>query len=258
MRQVIVQFFRFGQLSNLAKPVVKQGLNILFPPRCATCGVACEAPHTLCPACWGKLHFITNPQCSCCGHPFGVAVQDDMLCGACLRELPLYAKARAPLHYDEHSKNHVLGLKFYDRTDALPLFAEWMKSFGSACLEGADLLVPVPLHRFRLWRRRYNQAALLAYGLSKITSIPVIPDALLRVKHTTPQSDLTRLQRLENVIGAFRVNEKYAARISGSVIVLIDDVMTTGATLKECTKKLLKAGAKEVRVLTLARTVVGE
>ena len=252
MRQVIIQ------LSNIAKPVVKEGLNILFPPRCTSCGVAADAAHTLCSECWGKLHFITKPQCSCCGHPFGVAAQDDMLCGACLRELPLYDKARAALHYNEHSKNHVIGLKFNDRSEALPIYAEWMKAAAGEILEGVDFIVPVPLHRLRLWRRRYNQAALLAYALAKITALPVIPDALLRVKRTPPQSDLTRLQRLDNVIGAFRVNEKYAARISGSVIVLIDDVMTTGATLKECTKKLQKAGAREVRVLTLARTVVGE
>ncbi len=232
-------------------------LDTLFPPRCASCRAQVSSQGTLCPACWTRLHFITDPLCACCGHPFEYALAQDARCAACLAEEPPYAKARSALRYDEHSGRNVVGFKFGDRTQLAPMFAQWMARAGAPFLAGAEVIVPVPLHRFRLLARRYNQAALLAYALAKHAKLPVLPDTLVRRRFTRPQTGLSRAQRLTNVQGAFAAHPNRRAAIKGKSVVLVDDVITTGATLLACTKALLKAGAKEVFVLTLARTVVG-
>ncbi len=232
-------------------------LDTLFPPRCPLCREPVAGQGTLCAECWKELSFIHDPQCVTCGHPFEYAIAPEALCGPCLAETPPYAQARAVLKYDEHGSKPVVGFKFHDRTSLAPMFGAWLKRAGGIFLERADAVVPVPLSRLRLLQRRYNQAALLAYALGKEARLPVMPDALLRRKHTRPQSELTRAQRLTNVQGAFTANPKRANGIKEKKIVLVDDVITTGATLSACTKALLKAGATEVYVLTLARTVAG-
>lgn len=252
MRHVI------SQVRQHAKSLMGGALGIVFPPRCLGCKVVVEEAHRLCGECWKQLAFISAPYCQCCGHPFSLAVSSDMLCAQCLRETPVFSKARSVLHYDAASKNLILGMKFYDRTELVPLFAEWLKQWISLLPAEIDYIVPVPLHRWRLWKRRFNQAALLSYALSHKTGIRVMVDALIRTRYTTPQADLTRLQRLENVKGVFAPNPKRHTQISGANIVLIDDVMTTMATINACTRALKKAGAENVYVLTLARTVIGD
>lgn len=147
----------------------------------------------------------------------------------------------------------ILRLKYADAAHSAPAFAGWMARAGAEMLMGADLLVPVPLHRWRLLKRRYNQAALLARGIGQISGITMLPDALIRRRATRPQEGLSRAGRRRNVRAAFALRPHYRGRVAGKVVVLVDDVLTTGATLDECARVLLAAGAAEVRVLTLAR-----
>ena len=176
-----------------------------------------------------------------------------MLCGECITRPPRYSKARSVLVYNRASATLIHGLKYQDRTHLATAFARWLYAGNMQLFTGADLLVAVPLHRRRLWQRRYNQSALLCCALSKLSGIKTDPGALLRVKNTPPQRGMSRLKRLRNLVGAIRANPK--ARIRDKHIILVDDVMTTGATIKACTKCLLAAGARQVDVLTVARTV---
>jgi ComF family protein len=230
-------------------------MDMAFPPRCASCHGAVEAEGNFCADCFAKLRMISAPLCACCGIPFVVAIEDDMQCPACLEAPPAFTKARAAMVYDAVSAPLVSALKFADQWAGLKRHGKMMAGAGSTVLKGADALVPVPLHWRRLLRRRFNQSALLAYAIAAETSLPCAPELLQRIRHTTPQMKLTRRERLTNVAKAFAVPPAAAAKIKDKVIVLVDDVVTTGATAEACAKALLKAGAKEVRVLALARTV---
>ncbi len=178
---------------------------------------------------------------------------EDALCGHCIQDEPHYAKARAAARYDDHSRPLVLAYKHGDKTHLQQLMTKWMFLAGRQILEGSDVIVPVPLHWTRLLRRKYNQAALLAHGLGHIASRPVWDNALLRHKKTKPHERMNKAERAENVKGAFRLNPKYRSLVQDKNIVLIDDVMTSGATLNECARVLNIAGAQRVEVLTLAR-----
>lgn len=228
-------------------------LNLFFPPRCSACGAATERAHTLCPACFATLHIVTQPACAICGFPFEYEVGAGALCGACLEKTPPYDKGWAVLRYDEAAKSLVSRLKYADKTHLAPYLGRLMAAQGREVLKDAELLVPVPLHWRRMLTRRYNQSLLLAREASKISGIPLLPDALKRLRHTPPQASLNRKERLDNVRGAFMATDKGKTAIAGKTVVLIDDVMTTGATIYACCKTIKRAGAKEVRVLTLAR-----
>ncbi len=237
-----------------AKPWMEAGLNLLFPPRCPACRVTVDAPHQFCRDCFASLSFIADPQCVLCGFPFEYDLGQGAICGHCMHDAPPYMAARAALKYDEYSAHLITGFKYADHTQHVMLYADLMRRAGAEFLKQVDLIVPVPLHPRRLRERKFNQATLLAYAVGR-DDYPVLPDALLRVKHTPQQAGLTRNQRLNNVRGAFRVNHRHAARLRGTRVLLVDDVMTTGATLKACSKILLGAGVRDVYVLTLARTV---
>ncbi|MDE2029777.1 MAG: ComF family protein, partial [Alphaproteobacteria bacterium] len=206
---------------------------------------------SLCPDCWQKIHFITPPLCACCGAPFDIPAGEGMLCGACLDQPPPYTSARAAMLYDEDSRRLILGFKHGDRTNAASALAGWMQRAGGESLRDADALLPVPLHRWRFFRRRYNQSALLAQRLAEKTGISFWPDALRRIRATPVQGHMKRKERRENVRNAFAASAHHDFK--NKTLVLIDDVLTTGATVEECAHILLKAGAKEVRVLTLSR-----
>lgn len=178
-----------------------------------------------------------------------------MLCGACLQEPPHYHSARAALVYDEASRGLILSFKHHDRTDVVPAFARLMAGAGEGVLARADVLVPVPLHPWRLFLRRYNQSALLAQALAKMADKPVLCSALRRIRATPSQGHLSRAQRFKNVQGAFVVPQKARAALAGKTVLLVDDVMTTGATASACAAVLGGAGAAKVDVLTLARAV---
>jgi ComF family protein len=228
-------------------------LDLLLPPRCVKCGAAVAAAGALCATCWRGITFLGQPCCACCGLPFDYEVGADALCGACSRELPPFARARAAMRYDDESRRLVLAFKHGDRLHLAPTLATWMRRAGAELLAETELLVPVPLHWTRLFARRYNQAAILAHALAAPGGPRVAADCLVRRRRTPSQGKRNAVARRRNVAGAFAVNP--ARDVAGKRILLIDDVLTTGATLAECARILLRAGAARVDVLTLARTV---
>lgn len=238
-------------------------LDLLLPPRCLGCGDLVEVQGTLCPSCWSAITFIAEPLCRRCGLPFGfespeaAGPPDDAGydCGACLAEPPPYSRARAVMRYDDASRPLLLGFKHGDRTEAARPFAGWMARSGADLLAAADLVAPVPLHWRRLIARRYNQAALLSQPLARLAGAAAVPDLLLRRRATPSQGRLSRAERQRNVAGAFAVNPARAEALRGRRLLLVDDVMTTGATVSACARAALKAGAAAVDVLVLARAV---
>lgn len=230
-------------------------IDALLPPLCLSCGSEVAEPGSLCPQCWSAMVFLGDPACACCGLPFELDPGDGVICGQCARRTPRYARARAVLRYDDASKALILRLKHADRLEGVEAFARWMARAGGAMLAEADLLVAVPLHRWRLFARRYNQAALLANAIGRMSKVAVEPGMLVRTRRTPPQGHLGHDARARNVAGAFKVAERLRPRLEGRRIVLVDDVMTSGATVDECARVLLKAGAVSVDVLTLGRVV---
>ena len=246
---------RGSGLSRLARGVATVVLDALLPPRCATCDEPVDRPGCLCLECWSGLTFVTRPLCAVCGDPFETAPPGEPVCGDCLADPPPWGRGRSALRYDDASRPLVLGFKHGDRLHLASLLAGWMGAAGTELLADAEVIVPVPLHRWRLLARRYNQAAVLAHALGRATGIPVSDRALQRVKRTPSQGRLTRSQRARNVQGAFRVEASRRPEIAGRRVLLVDDVLTTGATAGACTRVLLRAGAEAVDLLTLARVV---
>lgn len=244
----------FGQHLARAPQVL---LDVLLPPRCLGCGEGVAAAGSLCSDCWSKAAFIAPPVCACCGFPFGYEMGADALCANCAGESPAYDRARAVLRYDEGSKGLVLGFKHGDRTEGAKAYAEWLERAGAELLAQADLLVPVPLHWRRLLKRRYNQAALLCHALGERCGVPVCPDLLVRRRNTPSQGRLSAAARQRNVQGAFALNPRCADRVIDRHVVLIDDVMTSGATVSACARVLKRAKAAEVSVLVVTRVVRG-
>lgn len=231
-------------------------LDLLLPPQCLSCREVVAEVGTLCGACFAKVRFLAPPHCAACGLPFefdpGGA---DALCATCIRNRPAYERARAVFRYDESSRALVLAFKHGDRIDAAPAYGRWLARAGGELVEAAELIAPVPLHWTRLFQRRYNQSALLAHALARTAGRPVVPDLLRRRRRTPSQGGLDRAERIRNVRGAFDLRPASRARVEGLRILLVDDVLTTGATVEACTTALLKAGAAAVDVLTLARVV---
>lgn len=241
-------------LAAVARGLGALALDALLPGRCLRCGAIVGAAGALCAACWDAMSFIAPPLCARCGQPFEVDPMGAVECAACLAEPPAYRRARAVFRYDAASRDLILRFKHADRTSAAPHMAQWMARAGAELLAEADAIVPVPLHRWRLWRRRYNQAALLALALARLAGKPCIPDALVRVRATPSQGLMGRSQRRRNVRGAFHAAR--GADIAGRRVLLIDDVLTSGATVDECVRALERGGAECVDVLTLARVVL--
>ncbi len=235
--------------------VLAQAIDIVLPPRCVITGGMVERQGMIAPEGWAGLDFIGNPFCASCGISFEFEVEDKTHCAECLKDSPVFASARSALKYNDRSRDLILGFKHSDKIHAVQAFVPWLKRVGAEMIGEADFLVPVPLHRWRLLSRRYNQAAVIAFALGKDIGVKCLPDGLARVRATKSQGHMAMKERADNVRKAFAFNPRYAAQVKGKTIVLVDDVYTTGATVQECTKVLLKAGAKRVHVLTLARVV---
>jgi ComF family protein len=225
----------------------------VLPPRCLACGVTVGEPGALCSQCWAAMTFFAPPWCARCGLPFPHPMGEDAVCAACARERPSWDRARAALRYDKHSRHLVLALKHGDRTHLAPALGGWMRRAGTDLLDGADLIAPVPLHWTRLFARRFNQAGLLAHAIHAAGGPPVAPDWLIRRRRTPSQGRLGPAARARNVGGAFAL--RAGRSIKGKRIVIVDDVLTTGATVEECARVLRRAGAAWIGVLTLARAV---
>jgi len=230
-------------------------LDVVLPPRCLKCGATVDSVGSLCATCWPEVAFLAPPQCATCGLPFEFDLGPNAVCGACAAEPPVFAHARAAFRYDDGSKDLILRFKHADRTDSAPAFGRWMARAGAALLADADLIAPVPLHWLRLFMRRYNQAALLASALGELSGKPAVNDLLLRRRRTPSQGGLGPLARERNVAGAFVVHPGRRARLRDKRVLLVDDVLTTGATVSACASVLLRGGARAVDVLTLARVV---
>lgn len=204
---------------------------------------------------WGDVKFLDEPCCACCGFPFDYAVGEGALCAPCLIKKPPYESARAAMVYDDASRPLILSFKHGGKTENLSRFAAQLSRVGREFLVDADYIVPVPLHSTRRIHRRYNQSVLLARSLSKMTNVSFDPDILYRQKATPSQGGKTAAGRRRNVLGAFNIREASKDRLCGKHIIVIDDVMTTGATVEACASILLRSGAKRVDVLCLARVI---
>jgi len=227
--------------------------DLLLPPRCPACRTIVRDDGSFCAPCWATLRFITAPVCARCGVPFEVDHGPGTTCGACLKDPPRFEAARAALVYHGAARRVLLGFKHGDRDHLVRLMAPQMVRVARDWLGPEAVLVPVPLHRWRLWRRGYNQAALLARAVGRASATPLAVDALIRRRATAMSTGMTRGQRAKNVRGAFQV--PHPAQIAGRRVILVDDVLTTGATVAACTRVLLRAGASRVDVLTWARVV---
>jgi ComF family protein len=227
--------------------------NILVPPVCLACRHPVGTQDTLCAACWRDIAFIRPPLCDRLGIPLPFDTGGPMISAAAAADPPHYDRARVVASFAGIMQSLIHGFKYADRHDARDLFGRWLVSAGDEILTDADLIVPVPMHRWRLFTRRFNQSAILAREVAHRTGHRYEPQLLLRSRATPPQVGLTRRERAANVAGAFRVPEQKRARLDGKAVVLVDDVVTTGSTVDACARVLKAAGAGRVDVLALAR-----
>jgi ComF family protein len=226
--------------------------DVIVPPCCLVCRVRVGAHHLLCAACWREVHFIRPPLCDVLGIPLPFDTGERSVSAAAVAHPPAYGRARAVAHYSGAMRTLVHQLKYADRHDARTLLGRWLAEAGRELLPGTDWIVPVPLSRLRLLQRQFNQAALLGGELARQTGVPMQPLLLKRVRSTRSQVGMTREQRRRNVAGAFRVPENRRAGLRGRNVLIIDDVVTTGATVEACARALKRAGAGRVDVLALA------
>lgn len=231
-------------------------LDLILPPLCLNCRVPVSEPQSVCGTCWSGLRFLGAPHCVQCGLPFPHALGDGVKCAACLTRPPSFLWARSALAYDDGSRDLILGFKHADKLEGAPLFARWLFAASRDLVGQADVIVPVPLHWRRLASRRYNQSAVLAHGLGAIANVPVDTSVLIRSKPSISQGEMPSARaRLKNVARAFSTAANNAKVLQGKKVVVVDDVLTTGATANACCKALLRGGAGAVSIVTLARVV---
>ena len=249
-REVSYQTIRLklvGSLNRLA--------DFFLPPLCLGCRRHVSAHDALCGECWSRVDFIVEPYCDVLGIPLSYSAGERIVSAAALANPPVYDRARAVAHYDGVMRDLVHSLKYGDRHEGVKLMSRWLDHAGAVLLCDADVIIPVPLARTRLWSRRFNQAALLAQKLAVARNIPANLFALERTRRTMSQVGLSADQRKRNVAGAFKVPLSQRPKIENRNILLVDDVVTTGATANACARALKKAGAARVDVLALARVV---
>ncbi|MXQ11348.1 ComF family protein [Microvirga makkahensis] len=228
-------------------------IGLVYPPGCIACEAATGEPHGLCAACWSGIRFIERPFCERLGMPFPVDLGQPLVSPAALADPPVFGRARAVAEYDGTASLLVHRLKYNDRLELARALGSMMARAGAELLHDADVIVPVPLHRWRLWGRRFNQAMALARVVSGESGLPCDPSVLARVKPTRRQVGLTKAQRRENLQGAFRVPSEARTGLTGKRVLLVDDVLTTGSTANAAARALLRGGAASVDVLAFAR-----
>jgi ComF family protein len=238
---------------QLARAAFRPMLDFALPPRCAGCGAITAEPHRFCLACWSQLVFLGEPCCAVCALPFEYAQPDGARCGGCLAHPPRFERMRAAVAYGDIPRKVALRLKYGGR----PGVAETMARFMARHLPaGSDaVLAPVPLHRWRIWKRGYNQAALISEALGRSAGLETRLDLVERVKATPPLKAMSPSERRDAVRGAFRVAARHKDWLRGRTICLVDDVYTSGATANACARILKRAGAARVELLCWARVV---
>jgi ComF family protein len=243
-------------LPPAARATANRLLDLLFPPRSLNedrqdlDGVQSFG---MTAAAWGRIHFIEAPFCDGCGAPFDFDLGFGARCAPCQARTPAFDRARAACLYDEHSRDLILKLKHADRTDLAGLFARWLSRAVADIAPDIDAVAPVPLHRWRLLGRRYNQAAEIARPLARMRGLAYFPDAVIRKRATASQGGRSGSSRRRNVAGVFSVAPGWRTRVAGKRILLVDDVLTTGATVEGCARALKAAGAARVDVAVIAR-----
>ncbi len=241
-----------GGLQRTLRRAAAACADVVVPPCCLSCKARITAHHSLCAACWGTVSFIRPPVCDVLGMPLPYDIGGRAVSAAATARPPPYDRARAAAHYSGELRTLVHKLKYADRQDVRVLLGRWLCDAGRELLPGTDLIVPVPLSRWRLLWRQFNQAAVLARELSRHADVAMDPLLLTRARATRSQVGLTRDQRRRNVAGAFAVARSARRRVAGRNVLLVDDVITTGATVEACARVLKRAGAARVDVLALA------
>lgn len=235
----------------------KKILEIFFPSHCVSCEEIISKDALFCSDCWQKLQFITEPKCEICSYPFEVEIKfQSPQCARCLAKRPFYDSSITIFRYNDIIRKAISDLKYNDQIFLAKKFAKILSQKAASKIDDCDLIVAVPLHALRLRKRKFNQAVFLAKNLQKFfPHLKFFPDFLFRTKNTTPQVELRSKQRATNLKRAFLLNKKYLEEVKNKKILLIDDVMTTGATLDNCAKELKRKGAREIVVLTIAKTI---
>ena len=237
------------------RKIAGKAVDFLLPPLCPITGDIVDKIGMISPEFWHELSFINDPYCARCGSPFSFD-SGDATCGACLDHPPVYNQGRSALAYNDASRDMILKFKHGDQLHAVKAFTPWLLQSGKSLIDEADIIIPVPLHRMRILKRRYNQADIIARDLMRhYPEKTYIPDALLRVRNTQSQGHKKFEERKKNIRNAFEIHPEKSANIDNKNILIIDDVYTTGATLNECAQTLLDGGASTVNVLTVARVV---
>ena len=237
-------------LSSAVRSLGKMLLDFALPPRCAGCADVIQEVGAFCPSCWGRIEWLGNSGCQRCGLPLAGTEVDH--CGRCLADPPKLDRMRAAVAYDELPRSIVLRLKYGRKVALARTMARYMAALKGDWDSGA-LVVPVPLHRWRLWARGFNQSALVAGELARSWGLETDSRTLRRLKRTRPLKGLNHSQRRKAVAGAFTASE--AVRIKGRTIVLIDDVLTSGSTAEACARALRRAGAGRIELICWARVV---
>ena len=252
-----------GLIASACRYVARSLADIVVPPVCLACQIPLARHHDVCGTCWRDIRFIRSPLCDRLGLPMpfgssegpGEEPGQAMVSAGAVADPPAYGRARAVAAFDGVMRDLIHGFKYADRHDACRLFGTWLVSAGAPLFPGVTMIVPVPLARGRLLRRQFNQAAILAQETSRLTGLAYVPDSLVRVRATRSQVGLSRTERRQNVRGSFAISPRHRLPLKGASVLLVDDVITTGATVDACARVLLAAGAARVDVLALALVV---
>ena len=237
------------------KKALQRAVNIIFPAKCVVCNVLTSEDLLICSECWKDIEFIVDPKCERCGFPFDFDAGSGALCAECHREPPFFDKAFSLFKYSKHSKSFIHKLKYHDQLHIASFLAK-LVSHKLQNLYEYRVVIPVPMHAKRIRERLYNQSAVLAGQIAKISKLDFLPNALIKKRYDTPQSKLSGQERKRNVLNSFAVSDNDKKFIEDKRVILVDDVYTTGSTVNECSKALKRAGCKKILVITMARVAI--